>query len=174
MEFFSCNNTRYGFFFFSWILIFEGMRDVEKKIMFFFWAPLPSITSLSRSLGHFGIDICPFVCESCNYGFITDNESNHQLRRRKIHVSFFLPHNTVIWVRGYVRKLTVAGSRLVLSYCLFMFALWRKGSGRRRGAVFQRIVANWFIPYPKGVTVTGLAWCYHVEMWAWYCQTFWF
>lgn len=47
-----------------------------------------------------------------------------------------------------------------------MNALWRKGSGRMKMAGIIRIVANLFTPYLKGVTVTGLALCGYVEMWA--------
>lgn len=43
-----------------------------------------SLSSPFVNLGHYGVSTCPFVHNSCNYSFMTENGSNHQVKRKKI------------------------------------------------------------------------------------------
>lgn len=88
----------------------------------------------------------------------------------KVCVSFFPLHGTIIRVQGYLGKFT--GSEACVCSCWFTVALRTTGGGKARMAVDGKDCGSSLTPYVRGVTVPGLVWCYPVEMWAQYCQTF--
>ena len=72
-----------------------------------------SLSSPFVSLGHFGVNICPFVHNSCNTASWLRMEATTK-QREKNNVSFSHNHSNLIWVslpQGYLRKLTAVGSR---------------------------------------------------------------